>query len=317
MARRGKEGALEGTYTGTHMFGYEAPFEAKPVDAPDPGERFEGGDPPAADVGGTWRFEFESRGAGKGTFTVADDGSVTGTIIVDQFGDIGSLAGEVDGDTLRLSVFDGQYAFTVEGTLAASGSRMEGSWMFPRVWDDPFTATRTDDVDEKPLVRARLEPGKQRVTIEELDGERYRGKPVIVNYFSTWGPACKDELPVLRELYERHHDDGLEILGFAAEAKDDEATRARIEQLRDRFEVTWETKILAGSFTELDERLPPELAWEGGYPVTIYINRDGTVRAITAGFVGPAAVEEHERMKSRVAEHAAAIVASEAPSAGP
>lgn len=41
----------------------------------------------------------------------------------------------------------------------------------------------------------------------------FRGKVVILNFWATWCPPCRVEIPHFIELYNRYKDDGLEIIG--------------------------------------------------------------------------------------------------------
>jgi len=50
--------------------------------------------------------------------------------------------------------------------------------------------------------------------LETLDGKPvklsdYRGKPVMLNFWATWCPECREELPAMKEF---HEDSGMEIL---------------------------------------------------------------------------------------------------------
>ncbi|HEY4552614.1 MAG TPA: redoxin domain-containing protein [Bacillaceae bacterium] len=50
-----------------------------------------------------------------------------------------------------------------------------------------------------------------------LDGEAaklsdYRGKKVILNFWATWCPPCKAEMPHMQNFYEENKDQGIEIL---------------------------------------------------------------------------------------------------------
>ena len=40
----------------------------------------------------------------------------------------------------------------------------------------------------------------------------YRGKVVILNFWATWCPPCRTEMPSMEALYQRYKDQGLEIL---------------------------------------------------------------------------------------------------------
>ncbi len=58
------------------------------------------------------------------------------------------------------------------------------------------------------------------VSFTSLDGENIdlaslKGKVVVVDFWATWCGPCLEELPGLKDLYEKHHADGLEILGLS------------------------------------------------------------------------------------------------------
>jgi thiol-disulfide isomerase/thioredoxin len=41
-----------------------------------------------------------------------------------------------------------------------------------------------------------------------------RGKPVIINFWSTWCIPCRDEMPYIQQIYEEWKDNGLVILAI-------------------------------------------------------------------------------------------------------
>lgn len=54
--------------------------------------------------------------------------------------------------------------------------------------------------------------------LEDMDGEwhrleQYRGQVVVVNFWATWCPPCREELPSLQRLWEDKRDQGLVVLG--------------------------------------------------------------------------------------------------------
>ena len=40
----------------------------------------------------------------------------------------------------------------------------------------------------------------------------YKGKPIIVNFWATWCPPCREELPSMNRAWKKVKDDGIEIL---------------------------------------------------------------------------------------------------------
>ena len=56
-------------------------------------------------------------------------------------------------------------------------------------------------------------------TLKTLDGATihlsdYRGKPVLVNFWASWCPPCKAEMPDIEQSYQKHKDEGYVFLGI-------------------------------------------------------------------------------------------------------
>jgi peroxiredoxin len=76
----------------------------------------------------------------------------------------------------------------------------------------------------KDSVRGQLTemPGKPAApgfALEDMDGqmhrlEQYRDHVVVVNFWATWCPPCRDELPSLQRLWEDMRDEGVVVLGI-------------------------------------------------------------------------------------------------------
>lgn len=54
-------------------------------------------------------------------------------------------------------------------------------------------------------------------SLEDMDGEKYtlssfRGKTVLLNFWATWCPPCRKEMPSMEGLYQRFRDKGLVVI---------------------------------------------------------------------------------------------------------
>ena len=99
-----------------------------------------------------------------------------------------------------------------------------------------------------------------------------RGNVVVVNFWATWCGPCRQEMPLLDEIYERYRDAGFQLLGVNI---DDDTNKA--ERMADDMGVSF--PLLFDQEKEVS-RLYDVRAM----PVTVLIDRDGTVRQVHHGY---------------------------------
>jgi len=112
-----------------------------------------------------------------------------------------------------------------------------------------------------------------------LDGKHlsfatYRGRPLWVNFFATWCPPCKEELPEIERRYERLHPRGLVVLGV-----DQQETPKLIKPFAARFGLRYPVVIDEGQGA-----ITYNLT---ALPTSIFIDRGGVVRFIQLGEMSP------------------------------
>lgn len=62
-------------------------------------------------------------------------------------------------------------------------------------------------------------------SLKTLDGEEirlqdYRGQVVLINFWTSWCPPCKEEMPVIQAAYEKYHPQGFSVLSVNMLVKD-------------------------------------------------------------------------------------------------
>ncbi|MBA3455505.1 MAG: hypothetical protein H0T42_20600 [Deltaproteobacteria bacterium] len=308
LAPDGTEGRLRGSWVAGFYWKRDFDIVAEPVAGPNPELLFPGGEPPAVDLSGSWRIDIKEFGVGRATFRQDSNGTISGTIIPPEIGDLRHLTGRVNGNQVRMSAFDGIHGFFMEMTASDGGQRLEGRWLVAGLQHYRFTATRKEAPPTHLKVSARMAPGKTRLSLPALDRPPYLGNPVIIDYFGSWCPVCLDLTPELVRLHREHAATGLQVLSFALEPEGDEvATQRRLDEFRAAFKVPWTFEVIYND--DFAEAFPREILDATGFPLTIYLRRDHTVAAIHTGFVSRAAGADHDAAVKHINELTAKIVA--------
>ncbi len=253
-----------------------------------------------ADVDGRWEITY-SDDAGRETRGVAEFAQsfevVTGTVLL-ATGDQRYLAGEVHGDELRLSRFDGGSAYLYHAAVNGRGE-LEGEYWSGKTVHLRFVARRNPDaeLDTSTVETDVREPGAHLdFTFPDLDGRPvslsdppFAGKAVIVVLAGSWCPNCHDEARLLAELYRRYRAQGLEIVSLMFEHHGDfERAAAATRRFRTGLGIDYPTLIAGTSDRDEAATRLPQLTGIHAFPTTIFIDRSGHVRRIHAGFAGPA-----------------------------
>ena len=73
-------------------------------------------------------------------------------------------------------------------------------------------------------------------TLKDRDGKartlaEWKGRPLVVNYWATWCPPCRREIPLLRKLRVDRHAQKLEVIGIAVDFREDVLAYAAKEKI--------------------------------------------------------------------------------------
>lgn len=270
--------------------------------------RFETTQAPATDLAGTWAVAFTQDGAASGE-AVAEfrqDGQVlTGTFLTPT-GDYRYLEGVVDGQTMKLSCFDGGHAFLFEATQQADGS-LAGDFWSSDAWHESWTAQR-DAQATLPAATSQNhitnDDGVFRFQFPNLagdlvghDADFLQDKVRLITIFGSWCPNCNDEAPVLQYLKNEYGARGLEVVGLAFEATGDSQRDTRaLKRFAKRHKLDY-TLLLAGTKDKAEAgKMLPDLDKVRAYPTSLLLDRNGKVVRIHTGFNGPGTGAHHQKL---------------------
>ena len=109
-------------------------------------------------------------------------------------------------------------------------------------------------------------------TGENMRLSEYRGDVVMINFWATWCGPCRQEMPLLDELYSRYERVGFNLLGVNI---DDDSSRAMdmISELGVSFPVLFDARKEVSKLYDVD-----------AMPVTVLVDREGNVRYVHQGY---------------------------------
>ncbi len=109
----------------------------------------------------------------------------------------------------------------------------------------------------------------------------YKGKVVLLNFWATWCPPCRAEMPDLVKMQREYRERGLRVIGVTYPPQTAAEVRRFVRELKVNYPValgTEETKALFGQSETL--------------PVTVVIDREGNVRDVIEGILLPKEFEQ-------------------------
>jgi len=261
-----------------------------------------------ARIGGLWETHFSP-----GTTDAYDalgifhqvDGRVTGTFGTET-GDYRFLEGVMDGDSLKLSCFDGSHAFLFKAVLR--NDSLLGRYWSGTHWQEPWVAVRNPDFHLRdPDSLTFLKEGHAMVdfSFPSIDGgqvspkdPRRAGRVMMVQVMGSWCPNCVDETLLLDEMYAKYRDQGLDVIAVAFEKYEDEPRAINaLKRFRDQLNVKYDILYAGSANKDVAGSKLPFLDHVMSYPTCIFIDRSGKVRRIRTGFYGPGTGEHYAHYK--------------------
>jgi thiol-disulfide isomerase/thioredoxin len=120
-------------------------------------------------------------------------------------------------------------------------------------------------------------------TVNDMNGQKvslesFKGKVIVLDFWATWCPPCKAEIPGFVELQQAYGAKGLQFIGVSVDADD---TPAMLKTFATEFKMNYPV-LVGGDRDDLQDAYGP--MW--GIPTTFLISRDGRICRKNSGLVG-------------------------------
>jgi peroxiredoxin len=134
------------------------------------------------------------------------------------------------------------------------------------VWVSTVFATAEVDKDAPDLTLKSLKGSNLKLS-------EFRGDVVMINFWATWCGPCRQEMPILNDLYLKYRDKGFTLLGVNVEKNNSKAANM-IRDLRVVYPVLFDQQSEVSKLYKVDDM-----------PSTILVDRDGKIRYLHNGYV--------------------------------
>lgn len=126
--------------------------------------------------------------------------------------------------------------------------------------------------------------------LRDVDGrpvrsDRFSGKVVVIDFWATWCPPCRAEIPGYIELQKKYRDDGLVIVGVSLDQEGPAVVKRFMAEHGINYPVVMGDQEVVDAFGGVE-----------GIPTTFIIDREGRIRHRK---VGAMPTKEYEAVLKR------------------
>ena len=111
----------------------------------------------------------------------------------------------------------------------------------------------------------------------------WQGKVIAINFWATWCPPCREEIPAFVELQQAYSEKGLQFVGIALQTTDE------IRDFLVEFNVNYPSLVGGQEVMAIAEQLGNGI---GALPYTVIFDRDGIIQFTKRGTLSKTEAED-------------------------
>ncbi|RWZ58732.1 redoxin domain-containing protein [Halobacillus fulvus] len=113
-------------------------------------------------------------------------------------------------------------------------------------------------------------------TLSTLDGgevtlSEFKGEKVMLNFWATWCPPCRAEMPDMEKFHEQH-----DIKVLAVNLTDSESSERKVEEFVDEYNLSFTVLMDTQADVKAQYQIIP-------VPTSIFIDEEGRVQSVVKG----------------------------------
>ena len=140
-----------------------------------------------------------------------------------------------------------------------------------------FSPVRADPVSPVPAPGWELKD----VNGQPVNFSQFKGKVVVLDFWATWCPPCRSEIPGYVRLQEKYKDQGLVIIGLSMDQEGPDVVKKFMADFHINYPIVMADDSVAQAFGGVD-----------GIPTTFIIDRTGKIRDKKVGAMETAEYEK-------------------------
>jgi peroxiredoxin len=110
------------------------------------------------------------------------------------------------------------------------------------------------------------------------------GKPAVINFFATWCPPCREEIPGFVEVYNKHKEKGFELVGISLDTDTRENLPGFLMSNRIGYRILFGDLATARAYGGVSS-----------IPTTFFVGKDGEIKNVHIGYMDRDAFDKEVR----------------------